>query len=292
MNGFDVNDLDNIQDDSWVNSSSGNNFSNQPRYSVSNPPQFPASAAKRKGNGKTKRGQKLPNKIQQLPPMDNHSRELAEKKIEELHKLANTSKQILDTVQTGGVSLKSTMPLSYPNGGSTISGSEADFLARQIQSSDLSLLQNAEDFQTIAKGMGMQHSQTEQYLPNHSQTSYPSMTSGSTSSSTVNLHHSNTAPAMLNNHQVVIDALRDKIMTLEKQVTHSSTMLQKREQELEKKDLKLRAMVTEIEQLKREHTNDHKKAQNDVSIFFPYPFLSFLYSYLCLYFRFIYFPLA
>jgi len=258
MNGVTMADLDSIQDDGWVHNTSGTLFpSHEVRYSVSNPPQFPSSGTKKKTNGKGKRGQKLPNKINQLPPMDSLSRDLAEKKIEELQRVASTSRTILDSVQ-GPMSLRSSasMPLAYPANSvvsSTISGSEADFLARQIQStsdlSQLTVLNNPEEFQSIAKGMGMSsQDHSGQYNPSGSQISSGNM---------------NTMAQ--NNHQIVVDALREKIISLEKQAHQSNTMIQKKEQELEKKDLRLRSMITEIEQLKREHVNDLKRVQNEVT---------------------------
>lgn len=186
------------------------------RYSVSNPPpQLDPDGSMKSSINRGKNGnkrKKLPSqKFQQLPPMDLS----AEKKIEELQRSA---KMPLSNI--------SPRLLAENSISSTMTGTEAEFLARQSIASETS--------QILA-----------QAAPALQQAPDLSSSNG----------HNN----------IIVEALKGKIQALERQAVSLNAIIQKKESELEKKDNKMKSIQIEYEKHRKDTVNDFNRLQSDVS---------------------------
>lgn len=209
------------------------------RHSVSNPPMVSDYLPQKKGKGAANGIKKKPKR--HLPPME-YNRPVGgdEKRMEEFQKLAAGSAALQHALASRGSGSPDRMSTAKPST-STMSGTEADFLVRQINSADLSqlsLLTNPEEFESAALGMAM--STGQQY-----ERSAP-------------VEHGDPG-------QTVNEALRGKILTLEKQLQQAQRLLQKKEAELEKKENKLKALGTDFNQLRADSVFDLKRLQSEVS---------------------------
>lgn len=211
------------------------------RYSVSNPPPADFMPTKKNRGRKKRPG----GPVHQLPPMDLN----AEKKLEELQQLASGSAALQHALVTRARPLSSRELCSPSHStvrSATMTGTEAEFLARQIHTSDLSqlsLLSNSEEFQSAAGGIGGMAMQP----PTRSQIS------------------SNSYEKMVGDpSQTINEALREKVLNLEGQVRSLTTKLQRRESELEKKESKLRALNQELQQSRQDTANEIRKIHTEV----------------------------
>lgn len=175
--GLQIEDLDGLH----YEGQASENRPGQLRHSVSNPPPFlqdylpPArgrpGAVQALGR-KKKKGKQVPSSSvmglskQLLPPMDHTSREQAERKMEELERIAAGSAALQHALllsrgtPSANGSGTGAMGADFPSkpSSSIMTGTEADFLVRQIHSSDLSqlsLLSNPTEFESVAAGMGL-----------------------------------------------------------------------------------------------------------------------------------------
>lgn len=129
--GFSLDELDELQEESWVLENR-----NRVRSSISNPPpqqsgnylyNLSAKKSSKSAAASSSKRKKLISKQQQLPPMDFDS----ERKIEELERLARSNRpsqpyQPLTEPPFDNTGLNDSM--------STMTGTEAEFLVRQMQS--------------------------------------------------------------------------------------------------------------------------------------------------------------
>lgn len=222
---------------------------NIPRYSLSNPPQLnqflgseQSNMNASKKNGKQLKKKKASTVANQLPPVSIHS---AERKIEELQKLAHVS-------QTLKKAVLSEQQQVLQNNNPIMSSTEAEFLVRQLHNnepSSLSILSNPVEMQYIAKGMGEQSLSAPRNLE-HSQST------------------SNIEAIAASNSSKILETLREKLQQAEKQLTVMQSNIQKKEDELEKKDRKVKALQIELERVKLDANNDLKRLQNEVRILF------------------------
>ena len=140
-------------------------------------------------------------------------------------------------------------PLQFPPSreNSGISGSEADFLVRQIHSASSTQLSTVG--RTIASSIPPVPSPRRPSLANDPPQS-PSAVSTVSGLSVVDLQSK------------MGDALAAKIAAFEKQVAQLTANLQRREEELEKKDAKLRKVANELDALKKDHITDIEALKN------------------------------
>jgi hypothetical protein len=73
---------------------------------------------------------------------------------------------------------------------------------------------------------------------------------------------SNSGPA--SSYHTLTEALREKILRLEQQLTGQAKLLHRREAELEKKDSKLRSVNSELAQLRSDHAQELQRLQSEV----------------------------
>lgn len=236
--------------------------------------------------------------------------DLAEKRIEELHKLASTTATIKSYVQqqqqhaplgqsgsfTGtssagaGIGLglpASRLPLgsaasaavagmARPGGTaglggtapstaglrSAMSGSEADFLVRQINSatdvSQLSMFSNAEEYEAVAAGLDA-----------------PSVTGGMGAGLVAggesiwsndglppghNLSHGGGSMT-----EIMSGAMKEKIAGLERQIAALNNALARKEAELEKKDAKMKKLASDVDIAKRDAASEIRSLTAEVN---------------------------
>jgi hypothetical protein len=158
--GLQLADLDSLQHETLLAENYPHNLLAGMRQSVSNPPMvndyLPNKKAAKAAGKKKKVSQK-----QQLPPMEYASRDTAESKLEELQKLAAGSAALQHAFQS---QTNTNIARSCSNANKIVSkpstpsmtGTEAEFLVRQIQSVDvaqLSLLSNADEFDSVSRGL-------------------------------------------------------------------------------------------------------------------------------------------
>ena len=199
------------------------------RHSVSNPPpqlgDFTGSSGIKnttnRGKNGTKRKKLASQKIQQLPPMDLS----AEKKIEELHMAAvaaaSSSSQRMLPLSNISPRLQSENSVV-----SALTGTEAEFLARQSIASETSQL-----------------SQTSAAFQSNVETSQVNNNAAS---------------------GIIVDALKGKIQALERQVVSLNAIIQKKESELEKKDNKLKNIQVDFEKYRKDSGAELKRLQSEV----------------------------
>lgn len=267
---------------------------------VQPPPQ--AQAQRRKKKAKAGSAQA---KAQQLPPLD---WQLAERRIDELHKVAAGARALhtLTLAQTPthahtragmGISLSPRPALVGPEGAgfsprerardtaterethtetASLTGTEAEFLVRQIQSAgaddslsqlSLSLLSNHDELRALSQGVGLDvdsdantvaHAGVEKRDSNRDRDEQGRESGAPTAAS------------------VVAEALKGKIASLEKQLVSLSATVQRKEQELEKKDQRVRSLVKENEKLRSEKETELKRAQAEVSSASVSPFARYV----------------
>lgn len=241
--------------------------------------------------------------------------DLAEKRLEELQKLASTTATIKSFVQQqqqlGGSAYQgpnsagqavglglpaSRLPLgsaaaaavaqmarpgtfmdSAPHTASAsrqaMSGSEADFLVRQINSatdvSQLSMFSNMDEYESVAAGLdgggsvaagvglvagGESIWSTDGFNPpgmGLNQSSYQS--------------HTGLNPNPGSVAGVMSDALKEKISQLERQVNSLNSALARKEAELDKKDVKIKKLNAETDTLRRDNVNELRQLAAEVS---------------------------
>lgn len=247
--------------------------------------------------------------------------DLAEKRIEELHKLASTTATIKSYVQqqlqapqlqaplgqsgsfsgvnSAGASIGLGLPASRlplgsaaaaavagmarPGGTagltgltgatapstagglrSAMSGSEADFLVRQINSatdvSQLSMFSNAEEFDAVAAGLdagpsitgGMGAGLVAGGESIWSNDGYPTMVGPS-------LSHNGGSMA-----EIMGGAMKEKIASLERQLAALNNALARKEAELEKKDVKMKKLASDVDVAKRDAASEIRKLTTEV----------------------------
>eukprot|EP01038_Epipyxis_sp_PR26KG_P004884 gene4884-6841_t len=142
------------------------------------------------------------------------------------------------TTSLSASSLVSRTANSISSANSNLSGTEAEFINRQIQSADvnqLSVIANNEEFSISAE---MKESKND------------------TKNSSQNRSEISTA-------NVITDALKERINKLERQIDSQNQIIKKRESELEKKDNKLRKMVLELDAARKESENEIKQLQTE-----------------------------
>ena len=137
-------------------------------------------------------------------------------------------------------------PPSRESNAMTISGSEAEFLVRQIHSASSTQLS------TVGRVVASSAPAASMTL----QPPSPSVASTLSGLSLMDLQNK------------MDDALTDKIAAFEKQVALLQSIVQRREEELDKKDLKLRKVTTELDSLKKDYSNEKDKMKNQVCIHF------------------------
>lgn len=155
-----------------------------------------------------------------------------------------------------------------------MSGSEADFLVRQINSatdvSQLSMFSNMDEYESVAAGLdgggsltgmgglvagGESIWSTDGFnAPGTglNQSSYQSQVGVSANVGSV--------------AGVMSDALKEKMMQLERQVTSLNTALARKETELDKKDAKIKKLNSEVETLRRDNANELRRLAAEVTI--------------------------
>lgn len=135
-------------------------------------------------------------------------------------------------------------PPSRESNAMTISGSEAEFLVRQIHSASSTQLS------TISRVVASSAPSASLVMAPPS----PSVASTMSGLSFMDLQNK------------MDDAMADKIAAFEKQVALLQSIVQRREEELEKKDLKLRRVTTDLDSLRKDYSNEMDKLKNQVSV--------------------------
>ena len=172
---------------------------------------------------------------------------------------------------------------SVPSTRQAMSGSEAEFLVRQIHSatdlSQLSMFSNADDFHSLAAGLdggsmtggsaaglvaGGESIWSADGLPpsNDPTTSWKKQTGQNN-----NKLQGNGGGSMAD---VMSGALKEKLADLERQVAHLNTLLARKEAELEKKDAKMKKLASEMDIMKRDSASDMRRLTAEVRNNFIY----------------------
>lgn len=217
--------------------------------------------------------------------------ESAERRIEELQKIAATTASIKSYVKQQQLLARS-MPVSvggkvhlplgaavHPGSSlvvrtSSISGSEADFLARQVTSTDessqASVMNSLGEYDALNVELSSDTQKSPQELEEDSvwsQMMPPSIYSDySDNVSTMNRNnkgHNNN-----NNNSViekVSDTYKERIRLLEDQIASLGASIERKEAELQKKDDKLRKLVLEMDSARQEAVKDLLRQKNKVS---------------------------
>jgi len=205
--------------------------------------------------------------------------ELAEKRIEELQKIAATTASIKSYVKQQQLLARSMpvggkVPLGTVHPGSSlmvrtsnISGSEADFLARQVTSTDessqASVLNSLGEYDALNLELGSDAPKSPQELEDSdsvwSQIPPSIYSDYSESVSAMNRNKSNSVI------EKVSDTYKEKIRLLEDQIASLDVSIQRKEAELQKKDDKLRKLVLEMDSARQEATKDLLRLKNKVS---------------------------
>eukprot|EP01039_Chlorochromonas_danica_P004813 gene4813-5277_t len=262
--GLQIEDLDGLH---YEEGQMMENRSGQLRHSVSNPPPFlqdylpPArgrpGAVQALGR-KKKKGKQAPSSSimglskQLLPPMDHTSREQAERKMEELERIAAGSAALQHalllsrgTASANASGAGGMVGADFPSkpSTSTMTGTEADFLVRQIHSSDLSqlsLLSNPSEFESAAVGMGLPSVGASM----ESSLSYSHSMRGGDKGGVSSGGGRGGGEAVA----TLTEALREKILSLEQQLARANQIVAKREMELEKKDEKIKGLQNDLQE--------------------------------------------
>jgi len=213
--------------------------------------------------------------------------ESAERRIEELQKIAATTASIKSYVKQQQMLARS-MPVSvggkvplgatvHPSSSlvvrtSSISGSEADFLARQVTSTDessqASVMSSLGEYDALNLELSSDTQKSPQELEEDSvwsQMMHPSIYSDySDNVSTMNRNNK----GHNNNNSViekVSDTYKERIRLLEDQITLLGASIERKEAELQKKDDKLRKLVLEMDSARQEAVKDLLRQKNKVS---------------------------
>ena len=232
---------------------------------------------------------------QQLPALD--SLELAERRLEELQKLASTTASIKSYVQqqngqtTPLQAAGKLHPVAPPAGlhhsqsatamrrpvggggglGGSMSGTEADFLVRQINTADvsqLSLFSNADEFESIAAGLDAgamrgAHPSAQAAAASDSKMAAAAAEIGGLafggSESAWSANSTTATGGMADKRESgrylvhkMGDALKDRIGALEAQIRSLTAAVQRKESELEKKDQKIRRLNADLENQRKD----------------------------------------
>eukprot|EP01031_Cornospumella_fuschlensis_P040649 gene40649-49560_t len=221
--GFSINELDSI-----VEQENYPNAGIHPlRHSVSNPPPVLPSSHTSKGRfvSKKRKGTK-----QTLPPVV--ARENVEKRIEELERLAAASSAQQKSTQA---------VVSYTAAPSNMSGSEAEFLARQIGSAE-----SLSQFSLGATSVQGGYDGVDDLATIHSMQRSQSMSQ---------------AYPMSDTSLTINEALRNKLLEAEKQLASLSKQLRKKDAEIDKKDTKLQSVMKDLQQARLEAQQIAEKLQ-------------------------------
>ena len=215
----------------------------------------------------------------------------AERRIEELQKIAATTASIKSYVKQQQMLARSMpaggkMPLGATaiNPGSSslmvrtsnISGSEADFLARQVTSTDessqASVLSNLGEYDALNLELNSDVQKSPQVLEEDSVWSQmpPSIYSDYSDSVSVLMNRNNNKGHNNNNNSSsviakVSDTYKEKIRILEDQIASLDASIERKEAELQKKDDKLRKLVLEMDSARQEAAKDLLRQKNKVS---------------------------
>lgn len=215
----------------------------------------------------------------------------AERRIEELQKIAATTASIKSYVKQQQMLARSMpaggkMPLGATsiNPGSSslmvrtsnISGSEADFLARQVTSTDessqASVLSSLGEYDALNLELNSDVQKSPQVLEEDSVWSQmpPSIYSDYSDSVSVMMNRNNNKGHNNNNNSSsviakVSDTYKEKIRLLEDQIASLDASIERKEAELQKKDDKLRKLVLEMDSARQEAAKDLLRQKNKVS---------------------------
>jgi len=214
--------------------------------------------------------------------------ESAERRIEELQKIAATTASIKSYVKQQQMLARS-MPVSvggkvplgatvHPGSSlvvrtSSISGSEADFLARQVTSTDessqASVMSSLGEYDALNLELSSDTQKSPQELEEDSvwsQMMHPSIYSDySDNVSTMNRNnkgHNNNNNSVI---EKVSDTYKERIRLLEDQIALLGASIERKEAELQKKDDKLRKLVLEMDSARQEAVKDLLRQKNKVS---------------------------
>ena len=214
--------------------------------------------------------------------------ESAERRIEELQKIAATTASIKSYVKQQQMLARS-MPVSvggkvplgatvHPGSSlvvrtSSISGSEADFLARQVTSTDessqASVMSSLGEYDALNLELSSDTQKSPQELEEDSvwsQMMPPSIYSDySDNVSTMNRNnkgHNNNNNSVI---EKVSDTYKERIRLLEDQIALLGASIERKEAELQKKDDKLRKLVLEMDSARQEAVKDLLRQKNKVS---------------------------
>eukprot|EP01031_Cornospumella_fuschlensis_P036757 gene36757-44589_t len=221
--GFSVNELDSI-----VEQENYPNAGIHPlRHSVSNPPPVLPSSHTSMGRfvSKKRKGTK-----QTLPPVV--ARENVEKRIEELERLAAASSAQQKSAQA---------VVSYTSAPSNMSGSEVEFLARQIGSAE-----SLSQFSLGATSVQGGYDGVDDLASIHSMQRSQSMSQ---------------AYPMSDTSLTINEALRNKLLEAEKQLASLSKQLRKKDAEIDKKDAKLQSVMKDLQQARLDAQQITEKLQ-------------------------------
>lgn len=157
----------------------------------------------------------------QLPPVDFAGRLTAEQqKLDALQRIATANSQKYDMLKMQSESVSS-----------DVSGSEAQFLARQMHSRDDAMV-------------------TTPMIPSPSRLGKPSVELQDRGQQVSNT--------------LIVGRLQEKVLELETQIGALQSTVRNKEAELEKKDKRLRGLQQEMEKIKVEAINEARRLQNEV----------------------------
>lgn len=156
-----------------------------------------------------------------------------------------------------------------------MSGSEADFLVRQINSatdvSQLSMFSNIDEFESVAVGLDGGIAGASAGLGaglvagGDSVWSTDGFVGGPAAGLNQSSYQSYAGAGSV--AEVLSDTLKEKIANLERQVSSLNSALARKETELDKKDAKVKKLNSEVDTLRRDNANDRKKLSAEVSNF-------------------------
>ena len=154
-----------------------------------------------------------------------------------------------------------------------MTGSEADFLVRQINSatdvSQLSMFSNMDEYETVAAGLDGGGSMTAGMgglvaggESIWSTDGFPAPSQGLNQSSYQSQVGANANVGSVAG--VMNDALKEKMTQLERQVNSLNGALARKEAELDKKDVKIKKLNSEVETLRRDNANELRRLTAEV----------------------------
>eukprot|EP01034_Spumella_vulgaris_P024755 gene24755-31132_t len=229
------------EEESWVEENRRNVSHNQAQ----------GQGGRGNGGNNNKRSPKKQHTQHPSHPGNLEALEHSERRLAELEKLAvstatiksHLSQNQLLPLGANGYPLASTQLHSSIGTRANMSGSEADFLVRQINTADvsqLSLFSNLDGFEPVAAKMA------------------PTANNDSFYSSTVNKANNNNSTS-----DVMTNAFAERIASLERQLASVQASADKKELEIEKRDIRLKKIAIELESHRREAQNDLKRLQGE-----------------------------